>query len=574
LIQVPNKTNYLLGEALKMMGVRFLYAHESGNWTEVDIADCTVSGYDAELLGEQTISVAYNAETIYFKVKVLNPIALFICDVTDNQATITNFDSSFKGELTIPSTFKGYPVTGIGSSAFAWSSGLTSITIPDSVTAMGSSAFYNCHALKTVIIANGVTDIGDRTFYNCNSLKSITIPDGVTSIGARVFNGCNALTSITIPDSVTSIGEWAFYECYNLTIYGAPGSAAQLYADENGIPFIPNREGFYLLQTPTKKLCLQGNDLDFSGMRLLFVDAQGLGEEIEVADCMVTGFNPNLLGNQTVSITYRRQTVTFSVRVLQVLYPESDHPYLGNTDRTWHYTHPQPADSLEITFSSDTQTQSNCDYIFIYDGNGALFAKYSGVALAGQTVTIPGNYFSIRLTSDRYETYYGFEIDNIAGIGGAAIASTSGSGCVVDTDNGIIYGLTPGLTKAELETEYIQLQAGYTLDYSTNAIGTGTVVSVVKDAEKSTRAAVTASFTVVIFGDLNGDGNVDSTDAGMAIDYENYMVTWNAQNAPAYLKAGDLNGDGRVDSIDAGIAIDVANYLLTINQATGRATII
>ena len=35
-------------------------------------------------------------------------------------------------------------VTSIGSSAFSYCSGLTSITIPNSVTSIGVSAFYNC----------------------------------------------------------------------------------------------------------------------------------------------------------------------------------------------------------------------------------------------------------------------------------------------------------------------------------------------------------------------------------------------------------------------------------------------
>ena len=46
-----------------------------------------------------------------------------------------------------------------------------------------------------------------------SGLTSITIPDSVTSIGYSAFEGCTGLTSITIPDSVTSIGNCAFLGC-------------------------------------------------------------------------------------------------------------------------------------------------------------------------------------------------------------------------------------------------------------------------------------------------------------------------------------------------------------------------
>ena len=50
-----------------------------------------------------------------------------------------------------------------------------------------------------------VTSIGYCAFYDCTGLTSITIPDSVDSIGESTFEGCSALTKITIPDSVTSI---------------------------------------------------------------------------------------------------------------------------------------------------------------------------------------------------------------------------------------------------------------------------------------------------------------------------------------------------------------------------------
>ena len=99
----------------------------------------------------------------------------------------------------------------------AFTSCLTSITIPNSVIIIGFNAFYNCTSLTSITIPGSVTGIGDFAFFNCTNLTSITIPDSVTSIGSSAFYECSNLTSITIPDSVIRIGYNAFSYCSKLT---------------------------------------------------------------------------------------------------------------------------------------------------------------------------------------------------------------------------------------------------------------------------------------------------------------------------------------------------------------------
>ena len=136
------------------------------------------------------------------------------------------------GDLTIPSTLGGCPVTSLGNSAFNGCSALTSVVIPEGVTSIGWGAFSGCSSLTSVVIPEGVTVIDHYAFSECSALTSVVIPEGVTSIGYCAFAGCSALTSVVIPEGVTSIGGNAFSGCSALTSVVIPegvtsiGSAA------------------------------------------------------------------------------------------------------------------------------------------------------------------------------------------------------------------------------------------------------------------------------------------------------------------------------------------------------------
>jgi len=128
------------------------------------------------------------------------------------------------GAVTIPLTLGGKPVTSLGESAFYNCSGLTSVTIPNSVTSIGEWAFCYCSGLANVTIGNGVTSIESGAFADCRGLESVTIPDSVTSIGDWAFSGCSGLMNMSIPASVTRIGDSAFWGCGGLTSMTIPDS--------------------------------------------------------------------------------------------------------------------------------------------------------------------------------------------------------------------------------------------------------------------------------------------------------------------------------------------------------------
>ena len=175
---------------------------------------------------------------------------------SDGKSVYVSYGGDYTGPVTIPErvTYDGttYSVTSIGEFAFKDCTGLTSVTIPNSVTEIGYSAFggtpwYNNQpdgvvyigkvayefkgemASGTAInIKEGTVSISGYAFYGCTGLTSITIPNSVTSIGEFAFSGCTGLSSVTIPSSVTSIGKSAFSGCTGLTSVTIPNSVTEI----------------------------------------------------------------------------------------------------------------------------------------------------------------------------------------------------------------------------------------------------------------------------------------------------------------------------------------------------------
>jgi len=106
---------------------------------------------------------------------------------------------------------------------------ITDLIIPEGVTSISGGAFYGCTGLTSATIPKGVTSIGDWAFSGCSGLTSVTIPEGVTFISSYTFYGCSSLTSVTIPEGVTSIGEFAFQDCSSLTSVNIPESVTYIY---------------------------------------------------------------------------------------------------------------------------------------------------------------------------------------------------------------------------------------------------------------------------------------------------------------------------------------------------------
>jgi hypothetical protein len=124
----------------------------------------------------------------------------------DENGVITRYSRRETGNIIIPASVGGKPVTGFGEGVFN-SCGLTSVVIPEGVTSVGDYVFGG-NKLTRLTIPAGVTTIG-REAFSGNKLAGVSIPSGVRSVGDYAFIS-NELTSVSISEGVRYIGEGAF----------------------------------------------------------------------------------------------------------------------------------------------------------------------------------------------------------------------------------------------------------------------------------------------------------------------------------------------------------------------------
>ncbi len=137
-------------------------------------------------------------------------------EIMNSEAVITDCNMESTGDLVIPETIEGYPVTTIKKSAFSNCDKITSVVIPDSMTTIEEFAFSGCDGLISVTIGSGVKTLGRSIFWDCKNLEKAVVKNGVTYISEEMFSMCRKLKSVTLPDSIKKIEKSAFSNCYVL----------------------------------------------------------------------------------------------------------------------------------------------------------------------------------------------------------------------------------------------------------------------------------------------------------------------------------------------------------------------
>ena len=149
--------------------------------------------------------------------------AQYVYTVENGTVTITKYTGP-GGDVVIPDTIAGLPVTSIGDCAFCNCTGLTSIVIPDSVISIGMGAFSGCTGLN-LRIPSGVMSISGWNLASVWGLVAIEVDPlnpVYSSLQGVLYDKSQTTVilcppgkagSVTVPGTVASLGPEAFKYC-------------------------------------------------------------------------------------------------------------------------------------------------------------------------------------------------------------------------------------------------------------------------------------------------------------------------------------------------------------------------
>ena len=356
-------------------------------------------------------------------------------------------------------------VTSIGKCAFYNCTGLTSVTIPDSVTSIVGRAFSGCTDLTSVTIGTGVVSIGEEAFGNCEAMTELKYnAKAAVDVSANAFASTGVDSDgidVTFGKSVKKLPSYLFPEGKYISGTGTLNINIRSITFTGDAPIIDSSDSsvatfgylnvcaFYPYQNETwtaaaREHCseylnwtaytdapvtdisckigttvyLQDSPLDTGSISMTLTHEDGCVETIPYNSRLLElgSYDMSTPGEKVIDVTYKGYTAQMKIYVYvhekktETLdkegYPESSHDYENNLDKTYTYC-AKGADSLEVTFSAQTEVETNIDYLYV---NGT---KYTGTELAGKTLTISGDTLTIRLVSDKSDSAYGFSIDSI-----------------------------------------------------------------------------------------------------------------------------------------------------------------
>lgn len=395
---------------------------------------------------------------------------------------------------------------------------VTSVTVAgENVTKIGDYSFSDFVSLESVVLPSSVTEIGTAAFMNCINLNSVQYLNSeneysdifslIKVFGADAFGFCKKLTSVNLSNA-EHIGSFAFEFNNELSSVTFPQNGTAI----SEAAFIE---------------CSNLNIADLSGCgdigEYAFYDSSLIQLKLPSKyNAIIKKFAfsniPNLSGD-----------IVLGSNITEI---ESYAFYLSKAERV-------------ISLNSSTTFNFNV-FCHIENTNVVIYG-YSGSSAQSYVADTNESFVSFALLPD--------------------ISAVENSTCVIDRENKIIYGLCTRLSEAGLRL-YIEMSDGEgTYEVESNGFGTRYIGTGYKINLKLPDGTKTETYTVLIFGDLSGDGTINAND----ISIQANLLAGNISRDEIYLLAGDVvnYGDG-ITQEDVDYMVLVVSGQITLSQVPGN----
>ena len=144
-----------------------------------------------------------------------------------------------------------------------------------------------------------------------------------------------------------------------------------------------------------------------------------------------------------------------------------------------------------------------------------------------------------------------------------SIEPAEGSDTVIDNISSLIYGVKEKLSQSDFESDYVSLIGdNASVKYTPGlGFGTGTLVELKDSSTDST----VKTYSLVVYGDLDGDGVSDGQDVMLAKMLADGILGKDDVSA-AVFEAADCNHDSQITDEDVELIINSGVLTYTITQ--------
>ena len=395
----PLKTEYLYDEALSVEGAMLEVLMSNGEKSEVAVSLDMVEGYNPKALGEQVVKVNYEGYTLEFSVRVVDDIK----------------------EIVIKSA-------------------------PAKVTYLyGESLDLTGAKIEIITLSGAVTEVeisNDMiSGYNANLLgeQQVTVN----------YGGTNLSFDVVVVDAIDTVA---------------------------------------VLNKPTKTTYLYGESLDLTGAKIEIITLSGVRTEVAVTADMVSGFDANKLGTQTINVVYEDKNLSFNVVVEDAISSVSFAHYPSKLDYLYGESLDLDGAILEVAYLSSAKNDVNV--------TASMVSGYDASKLGSQTIKVVyGDYklefnievrdvvASVQLLSAPIKNEYLPNED--LSVDGAVIREVMLSGATNDID--VTLDMVSGFKPARLGSQTIKVLYGeyefsFAITVAENpAIWTGSNIEVIEN---------------------------------------------------------------------------------------------
>ena len=306
---LPTKVKYNIKDTLDTTGGKLKITRATGKAETIDITKDMVSGFDSSKENTKlplTISYTENGvtKTTTYTVSVEDPITSMTLkttpkteykygeplDISNGVITIVRPSGPEDKQIT-KEMVTGYDPTKLGQQELTIKYG-------------GQELKYKVNVkdyVKGIVLTPPA-----KTKYEYG--ESLDLTGGNIQ---KIMASGTATTPIALTDSRVKLST------FNPNKEGAQtiNVAYEGFTEKFGVIVEDNLQSIKIKTEPTKTKYKYGEALDITGGQISAIKSSGKEENIDITTSMVSGYNPNKLGKQTITITYKGKTTQYSVEV-------------------------------------------------------------------------------------------------------------------------------------------------------------------------------------------------------------------------------------------------------------------